>query len=119
MRRYVLALVMATAFAPCAQAQVHSSEVLENHLAQFGLAQAAGEVCNMKLRIDQIRALQAAFPHIARPDGGFQQPQIDQMAIALLAGRNIMRALPPQMRCEIAEGWFGARGSIVPLLEPK
>lgn len=111
----ILGFVVAALFASMpAQA---NEEVLEKHMAQLGLAQAAGEGCGMRIRMDQIRAIQLRFPYIAKPDGTFQPKQVEQLTGAINAGRIVIRSFPSQMRCEFAERWFGANASIAPLLE--
>lgn len=92
-------------------------EVLLRHLAEIGVAQAAGERCGMKLRTDQIQALQTAFPDAVQPDGTFKPRQVEQLTGAIEAGRVVIRALTPNARCQLAESLFGANGSVARLLE--
>lgn len=113
-RPLALSCVLALAWGAHA---ARANEVLERHIALLGLAQAAGEGCGMKVRLDQIQAIQQRFPQTARPDGTFQPTQVEQLTGAITAGRIVIQSFPAQRRCEFAEGWFGANGSIAPLLE--
>lgn len=93
------------------------SQVILRHIAQLGLAQAAGDACGMKLREGLMPAIQAAFPQVFQADGTFQPKHAEQLAGAVEAGREVMRALPTAMRCQMAEGWFGESGSVARVLE--
>lgn len=111
------ALVALSLALSCGAVRADREEVVLRHVAQLGLAQAAGEQCGMKLREGLMPAIQQAFPDVFQADGTFKPKQVEQLTGAIQAGREVMRALPPAMRCQMAEGWFGASGSIARILE--